>query len=109
MLQSVIEYYRVLQSIAKYYRVLQNIIEYYRVYLAHLLAPLSWLVFHMVHMPKTLWLDLWHNGINFKQPKLQAALAQVLDELERTKKKGKSSKYNFQDDGHISSCPVVHV
>ena len=24
-------------------------------------------------------------------------------------KKGKSSTYNFQDDGHISSCPVVHV
>ena len=41
MLQSVIEYYRVLQSIAKYYRVLQNIIEYYRVFLAHLLRPIS--------------------------------------------------------------------
>ena len=24
-------------------------------------------------------------------------------------KKGKSSKYNFQDDGHISSSPVVHI
>ena len=24
-------------------------------------------------------------------------------------KKGKSYTYNFQDDGHISSCPVVHV
>ena len=23
--------------------------------------------------------------------------------------KGKSSKYNFQDDGHITSSPVVHV
>ena len=45
MLQSVIEYHRVLQSIAKYYRVLQNIIEYYRVYLAHLLRPISGLVF----------------------------------------------------------------
>ena len=44
MLQSVIEYYRVLQSIAKYYRVLQNIIEYYRVFLAHLLGPIFGLV-----------------------------------------------------------------
>ena len=49
------------------------------------------------------------NGINFKQPKLQTALARVLDKLERNQKKGKSSTYNFQDDGHISSCPVVHV
>ena len=24
-------------------------------------------------------------------------------------KKGKSSKYNFQDDGHLSSGPAVHV
>ena len=31
------------------------------------------------------------NGINFKQPKLQTALAQVLDKLERNQKKGKSS------------------
>ena len=45
MLQSVIEYYRVLQSIAKYYRVLQKIPEYYRVFLAHLLGPLFGLVF----------------------------------------------------------------
>ena len=44
MLQSVIEYYRVLQSIAKYYRVLQNITEYYRVFLAHLLGPIFGLV-----------------------------------------------------------------
>ena len=45
MLQSAIEYYRVLQSIAKYYRVLQNIIEYYRVFLAHLLGQIFGLVF----------------------------------------------------------------
>ena len=44
MLQSVIEYYRVLQSIAKYYRVLQNIREYSRVFLAHLLGPIFGLV-----------------------------------------------------------------
>ena len=44
MLQSVIEYYRVLQSIAKYYRVLQKIAEYYRVFLAHLLGPIFGLV-----------------------------------------------------------------
>ena len=44
MLQSVIEYYRVLQSIAKYYRVLQNITEYYRVFLAHLIGPIFGLV-----------------------------------------------------------------
>ena len=49
------------------------------------------------------------NGINSQTPKLQTALARVLDELERNQKKGKSSKYNFQDDGHISSSPVVHV
>ena len=49
------------------------------------------------------------NGINSQTPKLQTALARVLDELERNQKKGKSSTYNFQDDGHISSCPVVHV
>ena len=40
------------------------------------------------------------NGINS-----QTALARVLDELERNQKKRKSSKYNFQDDGHI----IVHV
>ena len=49
MLQSVIEYYRVLQSIAKYYRVLQNIIEYYRVFLAHLLGPIFGLFFITPH------------------------------------------------------------
>ena len=49
------------------------------------------------------------NGINSQTPKLQTALARVLDELERNQKKGKSSTNNFQDDGHISSCPVVHV
>ena len=48
MLQSVIEYYRVLQSIAKYYRVLQNIREYYRVFLAHLLGPIFGLVYIFV-------------------------------------------------------------
>ena len=42
------------------------------------------------------------NGINSQTPKLQTALARVLDELERNQKKGKSSSYNFQDDGHIS-------
>ena len=49
------------------------------------------------------------NGINSQTPKLQTALARVLDKLERNQKKGKSSTYNFQDDGHISSCPVVHI
>merc|ERR1711884_380180 len=49
------------------------------------------------------------NGINSQTPKLQTALARVLDELERNQKKGKSSTCNFQNDGHISSCPVVHV
>ena len=42
-------------------------------------------------------------------PKLQTALARVLDELERNQKKGKSPKYNFQDDGYIGSGPAVHV
>ena len=49
------------------------------------------------------------NGINSQTTKLQRALTRVLDELERNQKKGKSSTNNFQDDGHISSCPVVHV
>ena len=56
--------------------------------------------------------EVWEinaNGINSQTPKLQTALARVLDKLERNQKKGKSSTYNFQDDGHISSCPVVHV
>ena len=41
--QSVTECYRLLQSISN--RVLQNITEYYRVFLAHLLGPISGLVF----------------------------------------------------------------
>ena len=45
------------------------------------------------------------NGINSQPPKLQTALVWVLDE--RNQKK--SSKYNFQDDGLISSFSVVHV
>ena len=45
------------------------------------------------------------NGINSQPPKLQTALVWVLDE--RNQKK--SSKYDFQDDGHISSSPVVPV
>ena len=54
VLQSVIVYYRVLQSITEYYSVLQSITEYYRVLqsitkknLAHLLGPISGLVFNM--------------------------------------------------------------
>ena len=49
------------------------------------------------------------NGINSQTPKLPTALARVLDELERNQKKGKSSKYNFQDDGHLISGPAVHI
>ena len=49
------------------------------------------------------------NGINSQTPKLQRALTWVLDELERNQKKGKSSKNNSQDDGHLSSGPAVHV
>ena len=41
--------------------------------------------------------------------KLQTDLVRDLDELERNQKEGKSSKYNFQDDGHIGSGPVVHI
>ena len=48
------------------------------------------------------------NGINSQTPKLPRALTWVLDELGRNPKKGKSSKYNFQDDGHHSSGPAVH-
>ena len=43
---------------------------------------------------------------------LQTALAQVLDELERNQKKENQnlkSKYNFHDDGHLSSGPAIHV
>ena len=49
------------------------------------------------------------NGINSQTPKLETALAQVLDELERNQKKEKSSKYNFQDDRNLSSGPAVHI
>ena len=45
MLESVTECYRVLQSITENSRVLQNIKEYYRVFLAHLLGPISGLVY----------------------------------------------------------------
>ena len=40
---------------------------------------------------------------------LQTAVTWVLDELERNQKIGKSSKNSFQDDGHLSSGPAVHV
>ena len=49
------------------------------------------------------------NGINSQTPKLQTALVWVLDKLERNQKKGKSSTYNIQDDGHISSCPCYFI
>ena len=42
-------------------------------------------------------------------PKLQTVVTWVLDELERNQKKGKSSKNNSQDDGHLSSGPAEHV
>ena len=58
MLQSVIEYYRVLQSIAEYYRVLQNVTEYYRVFLAHLLGPIFGLVLLIV------WLKGLSSGVS---------------------------------------------
>ena len=45
VLESVTECYRVLQSITENSRVLQNIKEYYRVFLAHLLGPISGLVY----------------------------------------------------------------
>ena len=40
---------------------------------------------------------------------MTTAVTWVLDELARNTRKGKSSKYNFQDDGHHSSGPAVHV
>ena len=40
---------------------------------------------------------------------LQTVVTWVLDELERNPKKGKSSIFNFQDDGHLSSGPDIHV
>ena len=40
---------------------------------------------------------------------LQTVVTWVLDELERNQKKGKSSKNNSQDDGHLSSGPAEHV
>ena len=40
---------------------------------------------------------------------LQTALSRVLDELQRFLKKGKSSKFDGQDDGHIISSPAVKV
>ena len=40
---------------------------------------------------------------------LQTAVTQVPDEQLRIQKKGKSSKFNAQDDGHIKSGPTVEV
>ena len=64
MLQSVTEYNRVLQSITKYNRVLQNITEYYRVFLAHLLGPISGLVFLKIKKPNPF---LWYIGVGLKE------------------------------------------
>ena len=49
------------------------------------------------------------NGINSQTPKLETALARVLDELEGNQKTGKLSEYNFQDDWDIGPGPAVHV
>ena len=45
VLQSVTECYRVLQIVTECYKVLQSVTECYRVFLAHLLGPISGLVF----------------------------------------------------------------
>ena len=39
----------------------------------------------------------------------QTAVTWVLDEQYRIQKKGKSSEFNAQDDGHIKSGPTVEV
>ena len=49
------------------------------------------------------------NGINFKQPKLQKALARVLDELERNQIKEKSSKSNLKDDKLTHMCISTNI
>ncbi len=54
-------------------------------------------------------LELFEVWEIWRSPKLQTVLTRVLDELERNQKKGKSSKFNFQNDGHLSSGPAVHV
>ena len=41
--------------------------------------------------------------------KLQTALDRDLDELKRNQEEGKSSKHDFQEDGHIDSDPVASL
>ena len=68
----------------------------------------------LLHLSKTARLDLCQRFQSPSWPSLrhsaiETAVNWVLDELERFQKEKKSSKYNFQDDGHISLCPVVHI
>ena len=46
--KSITECYRVLQNITGYFRLLQSVTEYYRVFLAHLLGPISGLVWSVL-------------------------------------------------------------
>ena len=71
--------------------------------LLHMLPEVQ-VVFIIVAVKNTMSSSVWEinvrqiiiiaNGINSQTPKLQRALAWVLNELERNSKKGKSSKYN---------------
>ena len=72
---------------------------------------------HQAHLePELQLLEVDDNGIGRddddvapSSTKFQTALARFLDKLKRYHKKGKSSEYNFQDDGNISLAPAVHV
>ena len=68
----------------------------------------------LLHPSKTARLDLCQRFQSPSWPSLRhsamnTAVTWVLDELERNQKKGKSSKNNFKDDGHLSSGPDLHV
>ena len=60
-----------------------------------------------VHKTKIAFTFLKHKGHCYLG--ISTVVTWVLDELERNPKKGKSSIFNFQDDGHLSSGPDIHV
>ena len=68
----------------------------------------------LLHLSKTARLDLCQRFQSPSWPSLRHSAMKttvnwVLDELERNQKEKNPLKYNFQDDGHISSASAVHV
>ena len=72
---------------------------------------------HLAHLePEVQQREVDDNGIGRddddvapSSTKFQTALTWFLHKLKRYHKKGKSSQYNFRDDGNISLAPAVHV